>query len=62
MVLSWDRRAFCIGEAGQFFGLITERGIQRRKTAAGKDQQTSSSYSALFAGGRGQTARGWIRN
>ena len=43
-----------IGQAsGQLFRPDSERRIQRRKTAAGQDQQTGQFVSALFAGGSG---------
>src|SRR6202140_4629494 len=43
-----------IGQAGgQLFWADSERRIQRRKTAAGQDQQTGQFVSALFAGGSG---------
>ncbi len=38
---------------GSYFGLIPTRRFQRRKTAAGQDQQTGQFVSALFAGGSG---------
>ena len=43
-----------IGQAsGQLFRADSERRFQRRKTAAGQDQQTGQFVSALFAGGSG---------
>ena len=39
--------------SGQLFWPDSERRVQRRKTAAGKDQQTGQFVSALFAGGSG---------
>src|ERR1700689_1627296 len=43
-----------IGQAsGQLLWPDSERSIQRRKTAAGQDQQTGQFVSALFAGGSG---------
>ena len=46
--------AIRIGQAsGQLFRADSERSIQRRKTAAGQDQQTGQFVSALFAGGSG---------
>ncbi len=43
-----------LGQAsGQLLRPDSERRIQRRKTAAGQDQQTGQFVSALFAGGSG---------
>src|SRR5271155_2743635 len=51
-----------IGQAGgQLFWADSERRIQRRKTAAGQDQQTGQFVSALFAGGSG-TDSGALRS
>jgi transposase len=39
-------------QVGSYFGLIPSE-VQRRKTAAGQDQQTGQFVSSLFAGGSG---------